>query len=80
MARAINEPVNAPLHPLSGPVIEPSAPKNALIDKALTPSYVSNAARSCSMSAIPLQLPEKCRIPRKDGRICGVPKARILSP
>jgi hypothetical protein len=68
------------LHPLFGPVIEPPAAKNALIDKALTPSYVSNAARSCSMSAIPLQLPEKYRISRKDGRIRGVPKARISSP
>jgi hypothetical protein len=52
-------------------------PKNALIDKALTPSYVSIAARSCSMLAIPLQSPEKCRISRMDGRDGGLPEARI---
>jgi len=28
------------------------------------------------MLAIPLQLPEKCRISRMDGRDCGLPKAR----
>jgi hypothetical protein len=36
--------------------------KTTLIDKAWTPSYVSKAARPCSMLAIPLQIPEKCRI------------------
>jgi hypothetical protein len=36
--------------------------KTTLIDKAWTPSYVLMAARSCSMLAIPLQMPEKCRI------------------
>jgi hypothetical protein len=36
--------------------------KTALIDKAWTPSYVSIAAWPCSMLAIPLQMPEKCRI------------------
>ena len=51
-------------------------PKTALIDKAWTPSYVSKVARPCSMLAIPLQLPEKCRISINDGRIGGLPQAR----
>jgi hypothetical protein len=50
--------------------------KTALIDKAWTPSYVSHAARPCSMLAIPLQMPEKCRISLNDGRIGGLPQAR----
>jgi hypothetical protein len=55
---------------------EPKRPKTALIDKAWTPSYVSNTVRSCSMLAIPLQMPEKCRISLKDGRTGGLPQAR----
>jgi len=50
--------------------------KTALIDKAWTPSYVSSARRSCSMLAIPLQIPEKYRISPMDGRIGGLPQAR----
>jgi hypothetical protein len=54
----------------------PPEGKSALIDKAQTPSYVSKAARSCSMLAIPLQSPEKYRISPMDGRIGGLPQAR----
>jgi hypothetical protein len=56
--------------------IERRRAKTALIDKAQTPSYVSNAVRSCSMLAIPLQIPEKCRISPMHGRIGGLPQAR----
>ena len=51
-------------------------PKTALIDKAWTPSYVSNAARSCSMLAIPLQIAREVPHFPMDGRIGGLPQAR----
>jgi hypothetical protein len=74
MAAAIDEAVIAECR-----AIERVWRQSALIDKALTPSYVSNAARLCSMFVIPLQLPEKCRISPADGRRCGPPEVEDLT-
>jgi hypothetical protein len=68
-AAAVDDTVMARRPDFTGP-----SAKSALIDKALTPSYVSLAARSCSLVAIPLQLPEKCRISRLTAVVAAPPR------
>jgi len=71
LARIIDERVIETAARVSAGVQSP------LIDKAKTPSYVSNAARSCSNVGYPVAIAREVPQFRKHVRARGLPEVRI---